>query len=268
MKHYASADADRRGSAQGILKHLTVLFLLLFFAVALFDSANAQSHVNVCQADLLFLANRVRVKAVLHGGSLVIVDDANPSSSFTIDRGNILRLSEQSGFFTINTRRPVLYRARESMQFDFQFYSGNYSSFLPGTIPGTIPGNCSSVTAWLRNSLGTRRTYRVGPTRVYWAKLKRGFSRDLEGKLEILDRTIAFIPNRSSEYSHRFELKAINSIERKAPYELEITMSNDDKYKFELQNRAISPEEVNAIRERIARQRLYNNRYNYRFGRY
>src|SRR5262245_40816521 len=108
MKHYDSADVEWGGSAKGIRKHLTLLFLLLFFAIALVDSANAQSHVNVCQADLLIMANRVRVKAVLHGGSLVIVDDANPSSSFTIDRGNILRMSEQSGFFTVHTRRLVL----------------------------------------------------------------------------------------------------------------------------------------------------------------
>jgi hypothetical protein len=230
------------------MKRITVLFLPLFTIAFSFDTAKAQTQVNVCQADLFNLANRVRVKVVLVRDTLVIVDEMDPNSSFSIARTNILRLNHQSRVITIHTRRPVWYRSRESMQFDLEFVGGDAYYLLPG--------NCESIVAWLYNAPRARGTTRRPPPKTFWATLKRGFSRDIDGKLEILDRVIAFKANRDSEYTYRWDLRAINNFERKAPYVLEITTSNDDKFKFELQNRAISPDEVNAIRDRIAKLRL------------
>jgi hypothetical protein len=227
-----------------------MLFLLLFSIALSFDTAKAQTRVNVCQADLYFLANRVRTKVVLVRDTLVFVDEAGSNASFSIDRTNILRLNEQSRVITIHTRRPVWYRSRESRQFDFEFVGGNSFYLLPGN------GNCDSIAAWLYNASRPRRTTRTIPPKVFWATLKRGFSRDIDGKLEILEKVIAFKANREAEYTYRWDLRAINNIERKAPYVLQITTSNDDKFKFELQNRAISPNEVYVIRDRIARLRL------------
>jgi len=230
------------------MKRLAVLFPLLFSVAASFDSANAQTPVKVCQGDLYFLGSRVRVKTVLVRDTLVFVDEDNPNESFSIDRANILRLNDQSRILTIHTRRPVRYRSRESMQFDFQL-SGGYQVNLP-------PGNCDSLASWLSNASRRRITTRAPQPRTFWAKLRRGLSRDIEGKLEILEKTIAFKPNREAEYLYRWDLREINHIKRKAPYVLEITTSNDDTYTFELQNRAISPDEVYAIRDRIAKLRL------------
>jgi len=230
------------------MKRLAVLFPVLFSVAASFDSAYAQTPVKVCQGDLYFLGSRVRVKTVLVRDTLVFVDEDNPDESFSIDRTNVLRLNDQSRIFTIHTRRPVRYRSRESMQFDFQLSGGNLVN-LP-------PGNCDSTAAWLRNASRSRITTRAPQPRAFWAKLRRGLSRDIEGKLEILEKTIAFKPNREAEYLYRWDLREINHIKRKAPYVLEITTSNDDKYTFELQNRAISPDEVYAIRNRIAKLRL------------
>jgi|SRR5215813_1646723 len=238
------------------MKQITMLFLLLFSIAWSFDTAKAQSRVNVCRADLYFLANRVRTKVVLVRDTLVFVDETDPYASFSIDRNNVLRLNEQWPLFTIQTRRPVWYRSRESMQFDFEFAGGNYSNF--------IPGNCESIAAWLYSATRPRKTTHVTPTKVYWATLRRGLSRDIDGKLEILDRKIAFIPNRSAEYLYRWDLVNLSTIERKSPYKLEITTSRDNKYKFELQNKDIGPSEVIAIRERIAKQRLILNRNRYR----
>jgi hypothetical protein len=230
------------------MKRLAALFPLLFSVAAFFDSANAQTPVKVCQGDLYFLGSRVRVKTVLVRDTLVIVDEDSPNESFSIDRTNILRLNDQSRILTIHTRRPVRYRSRESMQFDFQLFGGNQVN-LP-------PGNCDSTAAWLLNASRRRITTRATQPRTFWAKLRRGLSRDIEGKLEILEKTIAFKPNREAEYLYRWDLRKINHIKRKAPYVLEITTSNDDTYTFELQNRAISPDEVHAIRDRIAKLRL------------
>jgi hypothetical protein len=230
------------------MKRLAALFPLLFSVAASFDSANAQTPVKVCQGDLYFLGSTVRVKTVLVRDTLVIVDEDNPNESFSIDRTNILRLNDQSRIFTIHTRRPVKYRSRESMQFDFQLSGGNQVNLLPG--------NCDSMVAWLRNASRSRITTRAPQPRTFWVKLRRGLSRDIEGKLEILEKTIAFKPNREAEYLYRWDLREINHIKRKAPYVLEITTSNDDNYTFELQNRAISPDEVHAIRDRIAKLRL------------
>jgi hypothetical protein len=230
------------------MKCLAALFPLLFSVAASFDSANAQTPVKVCQGDLYFLGSRVRVKTVLVRDTLVIVDEDSPNESFSIDRTNILRLNDQSRILTIHTRRPVRYRSRESMQFDFQLSGGNQVNLLPG--------NCDSMAAWLRNASRSRITTRAPQPRTFWAKLRRGLSRDIEGKLEILEKTIAFKPNREAEYLYRWNLREINHIKRKAPYVLEITTSNDDTYTFELQNRAISPGEVYAIRDRIAKLRL------------
>jgi len=211
-------------------------------------SANAQTRVNVCQADLYFLSNRVKVKVVLVRDTLVVVDEDDPSASFSIDKTNILRLNDQSRVLTIHTRRPVWYRSKESMQFDFELYGGNYVNFAPG--------NCESMAAWLRNASRIQRIPRAPQPKIFWAKLKRGFGRDIEGRLEILDRAIAFKANKDAGYLYRWDLREINNFERKAPYALEFTTSNDDKFKFELQNRAISPDEVNAIRDRITKLRL------------
>jgi hypothetical protein len=230
------------------MKRLAVLFPLLFSVAASFDSAYAQTPVKVCQGDFYFLGSRVRVKTVLVRDTLVIVDEDNPNESFSIDRTNILRLNDQSRVFTIHTRRPVKYRSRESMQFDFQLSGGNQVNLLPG--------NCDSMAAWLRNAPRSRITTRAPQPRTFWVKLRRSLSRDIEGKLEILERTIAFKPNREAEYLFRWDLRKINHIKRRAPYVLEITTSNDDTYTFELQNRAISPNEVYAIRDRIAKLRL------------
>jgi hypothetical protein len=224
------------------------LFPLLFSVAASFDSANAQTPVKVCQGDLYFLGGRVRVKTVLVRDTLVFVDDDNPNESFSIDRTNILRSNYQSPVFTIHTRRPVTYRSRESMQFDFQPFGGNNV--------GLLSGNCVSMAAWLRNPPRIRITPRAPQRRTFWAKLRRSLSRDIEGKLEILERTIAFTPDREAERQYRWDLREINHIKRKAPFVLEITTSNDDTYTFELQNRAISPDEVHAIRDRIAKLRL------------
>jgi hypothetical protein len=133
------------------------------------------------------------------------------------------------------------------MQFDFQLYGGNQVN-LP-------PGSCDSMAAWLRNAPRSRITTRAPQPRTFWVKLRRSLSRDIEGKLEILERTIAFKPNKEAEYLYRWDLREINHIKRRAPYVLEITTSNDDTYTFELQNRAISPNEVYAIRDRIAKLR-------------
>jgi hypothetical protein len=230
-----------------------MLFLLLFSFALRFDTAKAQTRVNVCQADLYFLANRIRTKVVLVRDTLVFVDEAGSNASVSIDRTNILRLNEQSRVITIHTRRPVWYRSKESMQFDFEFVGGNDFYLLPGT------GNCDSIARWLYNASRHRRTTRTIPPKIFWATLKRGFSRDIDGKLEILERVIAFKANRDAEYTHRWDLRSISNIERKSPYVLEITTSNDDKFKFELQNKAISPDEVYAIRDRIARLRLGRN---------
>lgn len=231
------------------MKRLVVLFPLLFSVAASFDSANAQTPVKVCQGDLFFLGGRVRVKAVLVRDTLVFVDDDNPNESFSIDRTNILRLNDQSPILTIHTRRAVRYRARDSMQFDFQLSSGfqvNYPS-----------GNCVSMAAWLRNAQRRQITTSAPPRmRTFWVKLRRNLNRDIEGNLEILDKTIAFKPNREAEYLYRWDLREINHVKRKSPYVLEITTSNDDTYTFELQNRAISPNEIYAIRDRIAKLRL------------
>ena len=249
-QRHASANADSWRNARGIhyMKHLTILFLLLFSIAWSFDTAKAQTRVNVCQADLYYMANRVRTKVVLVRDTLVFVDEADPNASFSIDRANILRMNDRSRLFTIHTRRPVWYRSRESMQFDFEFVGGNSSYF--------VPGNCESIAAWLYNASRIRRTTRRTPTKTFWATLKRGFSRDIDGKLEILDRVIAFKANRDAEYTYRWDLRSINNFERKSPYVLQITTSNDDKFKFELQNRAISPDEVNAIRDRITKLRV------------
>jgi hypothetical protein len=254
-KHEASVTTEWWRKAQGIqsMKHLTMMFLLLFLIALSFDTAKAQTRVNVCQADLYFLANRIRTKVVLVRDTLVFVDEAGSNASFSIDRTNILRLNEQSRVITIHTRRPVWYRSRESRQFDFEFVGGNSFYLLPGN------GNCDSIAAWLYNASRPRRTTRATPPKVFWATLKRGLSRDIDGKLEILEKVIAFKANREAEYTYRWDLRAINNIERKAPYVLEIKTSNDDKFKFELQNRAISPDEVYAIRNRIARLRLGRN---------
>jgi hypothetical protein len=236
------------------MKCLAALFPLLFSVAAFFASANAQTPVKVCQGDLYFLGGRVRVKTVLVRDTLVFVDDDNPSESFSIDRTNILRmndqsrLNDQSRIFTIHTRRPVTYRSRESMQFDFQPSGGNNV--------GLLSGNCVSMAAWLRNPPRIRITHRAPQRRTFLAKLRRSLSRDIEGKLEILERTIAFTPDREAERQYRWDLREINHIKRKAPFVLEITTSNDDTYTFELQNRAISPDEVYAIRDRIAKLRL------------
>ena len=211
-------------------------------------SAKAQTPVNVCQADLYFLSSRVRVKVVLVRDTLVVVDEDDPNASFSIDKTNILRLNDQSRIFTIHTRRPIWYRSRESMQFDFELYGRNYVNFAPG--------NCGSMAAWLRNASRTQRTTRPPQPKIFWAKLKRGFGRDIDGRLEILERVIAFKANQEAGYLYRWDLREINNFERKAPYSLEFTTSHDDKFKFELQHRAISPDEVNAIRDRIARLRL------------
>jgi hypothetical protein len=230
------------------MKRLAALFPLLFSVAASFDSANAQTPVKVCQGDLFFLGGRVRVKTVLVRDTLVIVDEDNPNESFSIDRTNILRLNDQSPVFTIHTRRPVRYRSRESMQFDFQPSGVNNV--------GLLPGNCVSMAAWLRNPPRIRTTPRAPQRRTFWAKLRRSLSRDIDGKLEILERTIAFTPDREAERQYRWDLREINHIKRRAPFVLEITTSDDDTYTFELQNRAISPDEVNAIRDRIAKLRL------------
>src|SRR5262245_37860492 len=254
-KRHATANAGWRNRTQGLhyMKHLTILFLLSFSITLSFDTAKAQTRVNVCQADLYHMANRVRGKFVLIRNSLVFVDEADPNSSFSIDRTNVLRVNEQSRVVTIHTRRPVWFRSRESMQFDFEFAGGN-SFYL-------LPGNCDSIAAWMRNASRTRRTTRTIQPKDFWAKLKRGFSRDIDGKLEIMERVIAFKANREADYSYRWDLREINNFERKAPYVLEITTSNDDKFKFELQNRAISPDEVTAVRNRIAKLRLSRYRY-------
>ena len=253
-QRHTTANAGWRRNVRGVQIQLMMLFLLPFSIALSFDTAEAQTNVNVCQADLYYLASRIRGKFVLIRNSLVFVDESDPNSSFSIDRTNILRLNDQSRVISIYTRRPVWYRLRESMQFDFEFAGGNAFYLLPG--------NCEPIAAWLRNASRARRTaHRTIQPKAYWATLKRNFSRDIDGKLEIFEKVIAFKANKEAEYSYRWDLRAINNFERKAPYVLEITTSNDDKFKFELQNKAISPEEVNAIRDRIAKLRLGRYRY-------
>jgi hypothetical protein len=232
------------------MKRLAALFPLLFSVDTSFDLANAQTPVKVCQGDLYFLGSRVRVKTVLVRDTLVFVDEDNLNESFSIDRTNILRLNFQSRVFTIHTRRPVRYRSRESMQFDFQLSGGN--------LVNLTPGHCDSMAAWLSKAPRRRVTppTRAPQPRTFQAKLRRSLGRDIEGKLEILEKTIAFKPNREAEYLYRWDLREINHIKRKAPYVLEIITSNDDTYTFELQNRAISHVEIYAIRDRMAKLRL------------
>src|SRR5262245_21823894 len=230
------------------MKCLAALFPLLFSVAAAFASANAQTPVKVCQGDLYFLGGRVRVKTVLVRDTLVFVDDDNPNESFSIDRTNILRSNDQPPIFTIHTRRPVTYRSRESMQFDFQPSGRNNA--------GLLSGNCASMAAWLSNPPRIRITPRAPRPRTFLAKLRRSLWRDVEGKLEVLERTIAFTPNREAERQYRWDLREINHIKRKAPFVLEITTSNDDTYTFELPNRTTSPNEVYGIRDRIAKLRL------------
>src|SRR5215470_7501240 len=101
-----------------VQKSFATLIALALMALTVLSvrSANAQTRVNVCQADLYFLSNRVKVKVVLVRDTLVIVDEDDPNASFSIDRTNILRLNDKSRVFTIHTRRPIWYRSRESMQ--------------------------------------------------------------------------------------------------------------------------------------------------------
>ena len=126
-KHQASVNAGWWRKAPIMQKHITILFFLLLSIVLFPGAADAQTRVEVCHADLYFLASRVRTKVVLVRDTLVFVDDSDPNASFTIDRSNVLKLNEQGRIFTVQTRRPVWYRGRESRQFDFEFAGGSSS---------------------------------------------------------------------------------------------------------------------------------------------
>ena len=227
------------------MKHLAMLTLLLLSIALRFDLANAQTPVNVCRSELFVTANRAQGKLVRVGETLVFIDDYM-DASFSIDKNNINGWSQQEGVFSIYTRRLVRFRSIQERHFAFRL----------------ISGNCDSIASWLRRIPLTQGTSRL-PVRpkTYWARLKRRMGRDIDGKLEILEKTIAFKPNRGAEYLHRWDLRDIEIIERKAPYVLEITPSESDKYRFELQDKGISSEEVNAIRDRISKQRLGVDRF-------
>src|SRR5574341_358627 len=80
------------------MKHLSILFLILLSVALCFNSAQAQTAPNVCQAQLFFAEINMQGKIITSGNALVFVDEqprgflgprpVRNSEAFSIDKSN------------------------------------------------------------------------------------------------------------------------------------------------------------------------------------
>src|SRR5262245_51293694 len=115
------------------MKRLAMLLVILFSSTLFVVTVNAQSRVEVCQAELYHPYRASRGKIVKVGNALVFVDDLNMRSSFAIDRSYIRRSVDQEGLYAV------------SMPFWRDNRYGNYSRFDFRL----ISGDCDRIAQWL-----------------------------------------------------------------------------------------------------------------------
>lgn len=234
------------------MKHPSVLFLILFSAVFCLPPAQAQTNPNVCQAQLFFADINAQGNILLTGNSLHFIDEqprswtfsqqpTGSSDAFSIDRSAILDTNEQSGLFSLYTRRLVRFRSRAEKHVTFRFNSVG----------------CNAIQAWLR---GLRQPSRppgkraATPPRqplVIWAKHRRRARPDASGELVISDTMITFGNRGASKY--QWEFRFIRDISQDGAYVLRIIPFVGGEFIFDLQDRGISALEFRSLRARILR---------------
>jgi len=235
------------------MKHPSVLFLILFSAAFCLTPAQAQTNPNVCQAQLFFADINAQGDIILTGNTLHFIDrqqsggwtfsqqPAWSSEAFSIDKSAILDTNEQSGTFSLYTRRLVRFRSRAEKYVTFRFNSGN----------------CTAVQAWLRGvrqpsrTPGKRAATPPRPPLVIWAKHRRSMRPDASGELVISDRMITFGNRGASKY--QWEFRFIRDISQDGAYVLRILPFVGGEYTFDLQDRGISAPEFRSLRARILR---------------
>jgi hypothetical protein len=230
------------------MKHLAGFLLVLLSATSLFNVAHAQTPVIVCHVELSDSFTHRGGKVVRVGNTLVFVDDADVRASFAIDHANIKNHHEQAGVFSIYTGRPVMYRARDRMHFEFRWGAGN----------------CESIAQWLRsrgrNREAARGVNRAAAVRKYPVIHRRRWATDFSGVLTISEKKIEFECPANDCRPIRWGLRDIRDIRQQSPFELLIFPYNDDKYTFEFQSQPLERAVFNALVSRVimARQPASN----------
>jgi len=227
------------------MKHLAVLLSALFLVTLLFSPVKAQSSVDACEIELSEPFSVVKGKVVRVGNTLVFVDD-DLGRSVTVDRSNIKRFSPQKDVSSIDLYRPVIYRERDRLHFEFRVV--------------TPSANCEAIRQWLRNGTSTpggggRRTpprKPQAPVTKYPVVHIRDMARDFSGTLIVSEKTIEFECSQDSGRSRRWALKDVRKVEQRTPYLLMVFPCATDKYTFEFPAKGMDPTVFRPLRNRIS----------------
>ncbi len=234
------------------MKHLLILFLILFLVALRFDSAQAQTTPNVCRAQLFFADINTQGSLVISGNALVFIDDrpvggwpferpTGDSEALSIDKSNILDTNRQSGIFSVYTRNLVPYRSRLEKHITFRFISGNCDPIVrwPGGKPPVKP-------KLARTPRPSKLTLNIR------AKLRRSMRPDAGGNL------IISIPNDMITFGNRGEgryqwgPRDLRDIQLEGSCVLRVTPFVGGELTFDLQE-CIGPPHFKKVRERFLR---------------
>ncbi len=168
------------------MKHLLILFLILFSVALCFNWAQAQTTPNVCRARLYFADYSAEGSLVISGNALVFIDDrpvdgwpfsrpTGDSEALSIDKSKVADINRQSGIFSVYTKDIVEYRSRREKHITFRFTSTG--------------GNCDSIVKWPGSLPPSRSRQGVLPRSKLIisapAKLRRPMRPDISGNLII-----------------------------------------------------------------------------------
>ncbi len=228
------------------MKHLVVLLPALFSVVLLFSPVMAQSSVDACKIELSDSFSWVTGKVVRVGNTLTFVDD-DLGRSVTVDKSNIKSRNFQKDVSSIYLHRPVFYRERNRLHFEFR------------VVPPPSP-NCQAIRLWLENGTSAPASGRTpGPrpassrVKTYQVFHKRFLDRDIPGTLSISNQIIEFNSPTDSRRYRRWELRDIRQVHQNGEYDLVIVPFRGPKYTFEFQGRPMPIADFRALRDGVAK---------------
>ncbi|MGH9847543.1 MAG: hypothetical protein ACREEM_53310, partial [Blastocatellia bacterium] len=194
------------------MKQFVVFLPALFFVTLLFSPAKAQTSVDACNIELSEPFSAVTGKVVRVGNTLTFVDD-DLGRSVSVDKSNIKSLSFQKDVSSIYLHRPVVYRERDRLHFEFRVV--------------TPSANCEAIKRWL---LGGNNTSTPGNGRVpgrqppppvkpktYQVVHKRFMDWDIPGTLSISCKMVEFDCPTDARRFRRWDLRDIKQVQQNGP---------------------------------------------------
>lgn len=177
---------------------------------------------------------------------LLFVNQANPGSSFAVERSNVIDATVQNDTVIVRTRE----RVGELNQFTFRLDD---------------PMQAGAVVTWARETGGSAGTMApglaaapakddiIGEYQVRHNHWRGG----CDGKLVITATQVLFESVTDIDHSRRWSVADVKEMKRENPYEVEINPFTGDSYKFNLVGgEGMSSEEYKLLMDRVTEGRL------------